>query len=184
MGMKVIGVTCSKGGMYRSDGLDIDSVSAHFASGGCLTSLTGTDFISNEELLTLDCDVLIAAAVENQITTSNVNEVRARIIAEGANGPITAEADETLNDKEVFIIPDILCNAGGVIVSYLEWVQDLQSFFWPVDEINLKLQYLMRQAFDSVLDCSSQYRVAMREAAQILAIQRISEAIVLRGIYP
>lgn len=184
MGMKIVGVTCSRGGMFRSDGLDPLSISRHMEHGGCLTEFPDAENISNEELLTLDCDVLIAAAVENQITVSNASQVKARIIAEGANGPITIGADEMLVDKGVLIVPDILCNAGGVTVSYLEWVQDLQSFFWPVEEINIKLQYLMRQAFDNVLECSKKHNVAMREAAQILAIQRISDAIVLRGIYP
>lgn len=184
LGMKIIGVTCSKGGMYSEAGLKPDAISRHMEKGGCLTEFPCSDIISNEELLTLDCDVLIAAAVENQITSSNAGRVKAKIIAEGANGPITPDADETLLDKGTFIIPDILCNAGGVTVSYLEWVQDLQSFFWPVEEINTKLNYLMIQAFDSVLNSCEHYNVAMREAAQILAIQRISEAIMMRGIYP
>jgi len=135
-------------------------------------------------LLTLECDVLIAAAVENQITSRNANKIRAKIIAEGANGPTTPEADEILNDRGVFVIPDILCNAGGVTVSYLEWVQDLQSFFWPVEEINLKLEKLMKKAFESVMDCARSYNVSNREAAQILAIERIANAIMIRGIYP
>lgn len=184
MGMKIIGVTGSKGGVYKADGLDPSLISRHLVNGAELASYPGTESLTNEELLALDCDVLIAAAVENQITLANAGHVKAKIIAEGANGPITTEADEILIDKGVFIIPDILCNAGGVTVSYLEWVQDLQSFFWPVDEINTKLQYLMRLGFDSVLECSEKFNVAMREAAQILAIQRISDAIVLRGIYP
>lgn len=184
MGMKIIGVTCSKGGMFKAEGLDPWAISRHIDKGGCLTAFPDSDSLTNEELLTLDCDVLIAAAIENQITASNADKVKAKIIAEGANGPVTTDADEILNEKGAFVIPDILCNAGGVIVSYLEWVQDLQSFFWPVEEINMKLQYLMRQAFESVLECSKQFDVAMREAAQILAIQRISDAIVLRGIYP
>lgn len=184
MGMKMVGVTGSKGGMFNSEGLDPSSITRRLEEGGDLTTFPGAESLSNDELLTLECDVLILAAVENQITLANADKVRARIIAEGANGPITTEADEILIDKGVFIIPDILCNAGGVTVSYLEWVQDLQSFFWPVDEINGKLHHLMRLAFDSVLNCSTSFKVAMREAAQILAIQRISDAIVLRGIYP
>jgi glutamate dehydrogenase (NAD(P)+) len=152
--------------------------------GGCLTDFEGAEAISNEDLLTLDCDVLIAAAIENQITSANANRVKARILAEGANGPTTPEADDILGEKGLFVIPDILCNAGGVTVSYLEWVQDLQSFFWPVDEINRKLQYLMARAFENVSETAQRFNVSNREAAQILAIQRISDAILIRGIYP
>jgi glutamate dehydrogenase (NAD(P)+) len=140
--------------------------------------------VTNEELLTLDCDVLIAAATENQITRRNADRIRARIIAEGANGPTTPEADEILSERGVFLVPDILCNAGGVTVSYLEWVQDLQSFFWPVEEINVKLHALITQAFNNVLACAKDRSVPLRDAALILAIQRISDAIVIRGIYP
>jgi glutamate dehydrogenase (NAD(P)+) len=184
LGMKVIAASCSTGGLYRSDGIDPFKVTRHLEHGGCVTNFEGADSISNEDLLTLDCDVLIAAAVENQITSLNADRVKAKILAEGANGPTTPEADDILKEKGTFIIPDILCNAGGVTVSYLEWVQDLQSFFWPVDEINRKLQYLMARAFESVTATVQRYGVSSREAAQILAIQRISDAILIRGIYP
>ncbi len=184
LGMKLVAVSCSKGGLYSGDGIDPSSVTRHLEQGGCVTNFAGTESISNEELLTLECDVLIAAAVENQITSQNADKVKAKILAEGANGPTTPEADEILNQKGVFIIPDILCNAGGVTVSYLEWVQDLQAFFWPVEEINLKLQYLMAKAFENVMGAAGQFRVSNREAAQILAIQRISDATLIRGIYP
>ncbi len=184
MGLKVIAVTSSKGGIIRESGLDPTAVERHAREAGTLLGFENANPISNEELLTLKCDVLIAAAIENQITSRNADKVQAKIIAEGANGPITPDADEILISKGVFIIPDILCNAGGVTVSYLEWVQDLQSFFWPVEEINRKLQNLMLKAFESVTECARQYNVPSREAAQILAIQRISDAIVIRGIYP
>ncbi|MGB6064111.1 MAG: Glu/Leu/Phe/Val dehydrogenase [Desulfomonilaceae bacterium] len=184
MGLKVIAVTSSKGGIIRESGLDPAAVERHAREAGTLLGFEDASQISNEELLTLKCDVLIAAAIENQITTRNADRVQAKIIAEGANGPITPDADEILNSKGVFIIPDILCNAGGVTVSYLEWVQDLQSFFWPVEEINRKLQNLMLKAFESVTECARRYNVPSREAAQILAIQRISDAIIIRGIYP
>ncbi len=184
LGMKVIAASCSTGGLYSSDGIDPFKVTRHLEHGGCVSNFEGVDSISNEDLLTLDCDVLIAAAVENQITSLNADRVKAKILAEGANGPTTPEADDILKDKGTFIIPDILCNAGGVTVSYLEWVQDLQSFFWPVDEINRKLQYLMARAFESVTETVQRYGVSSREAAQILAIQRISDAILIRGIYP
>jgi len=184
MNLKVIAVTGVKGGAYRTRGLDPEALSAHLAEGGSLTDVPDSDRITNDELLTLDCDVLIAAAVENQITSRNADRIRAKIIAEGANGPTTPEADDVLNSNGIFIIPDVLCNAGGVTVSYLEWVQDLQSFFWPVEEINRKLENLMLKAFESVMECAAQYNVPYREAAQILAIQRIADAIMIRGIYP
>jgi len=184
LGMKVVAISCSKGGLYSSNGIDPSSVVRHIEQGGCVANFAGADSISNEDLLTLDCDVLIAAAIENQITSQNADRIKAKIVAEGANGPTTPEADEILNQKGTFMIPDILCNAGGVTVSYLEWVQDLQAFFWPVEEINRKLQYLMAKAFENVIDAAEQFRVSNREAAQILAIQRISDAILIRGIYP
>ena len=184
LGMKVIAISSSKGGICRSNGIDPSEVSRHIEEGGSVASYSEQDFISNEDLLTLDCDILIAAAIENQITSHNASKIKAKILAEGANGPTTPEADEIINGNGVFVIPDVLCNAGGVTVSYLEWVQDLQSFFWPVEEINLKLQYLMTKAFESVIEASKRFNVSNREAAQILAIQRISDAILIRGIYP
>lgn len=184
MNLKVIGVTGSKGGAYNNRGLDPNSLSALVEAGGSLTDVADSDSITNEELLALDCDVLIAAATENQITSRNAGSVKARIVAEGANGPTTPDADDILNANGIFVIPDVLCNAGGVTVSYLEWVQDLQSFFWPVEEINRKLENLMLKAFESVMECAARYGVPNREAAQILAIQRIADAIMIRGIYP
>ncbi|MEI7449342.1 MAG: Glu/Leu/Phe/Val dehydrogenase [Desulfomonile sp.] len=184
MGAKVVAITCSKGGIFNGNGLDPQAVIRHVEEGGCVYNFPDADGISNEELLTLDCDVLIVAALENQITSRNADKIRAKIIAEGANGPTTPEADEILNAKGIFVIPDILCNSGGVTVSYLEWVQDLQSFFWPVEEINLKLQALLMKAFESVMECARIYNVPNREAAQILAIQRIADAMMIRGIYP
>ena len=184
MGLKVIAISSSKGGIVRESGLDPSALARHVEESGSMLGFENADQISNEELLALKCDVLIAAAVENQITSRNADQVKAKIVAEGANGPTTPEADEILNAKGVFIIPDILCNAGGVTVSYLEWVQDLQSFFWPVEEINRKLQNLMLKAFESVMECARNYNVPNREAAQILAIKRISDALIIRGIYP
>lgn len=184
MGMKVIAISDSRGGVYNPRGLDIKSVTSHKEEQGCLDGYGDCEPVTNEELLTLDCDVLIAAATENQITRRNADRIRAGIIAEGANGPTTPEADEILSDRGVFLVPDILCNAGGVTVSYLEWVQDLQSFFWPVEEINVKLHALITQAFNNVLACAKDRSVSLRDAALILAIQRISDAIVIRGIYP
>lgn len=184
MGCKVIGVSCSRGGIYNGNGIDPYALIRHVDGGGCVYDFPGCEFVTNDELLTMDCDVLVAGALENQITSKNADRIKAKIIAEGANGPTTPEADDILNSRGIFVIPDILCNAGGVTVSYLEWVQDLQSFFWPVDEINRKLQSLMMKAFESVMECAAAHRVPNREAAQILAIQRVADAMMIRGIYP
>jgi glutamate dehydrogenase (NAD(P)+) len=184
MGMSVVAVSDSIGGIYNPHGLDTRATIAYKEAEGRLSDFPDCESVTNEELLTLDCDVLVCAATENQITSRNADRVKARVIAEGANGPTTPEADEILNEKGVFVIPDVLCNAGGVTVSYLEWVQDLQSFFWPVEEINAKLQTLITNAFSHVMACAESRSVTPREAALILAIQRISDAMVLRGIYP
>ncbi len=184
MGLKVIAASASKGGIIKEDGIDQAALAKHLDEAGSVLDFPGADAITNEELLALRCDILILAAVENQVTARNADRVQAKIIAEGANGPTTPEADEILNERDIFMIPDILCNAGGVTVSYLEWVQDLQSFFWPVEEINQKLEDLMLKAFDSVIECGRSHKVPLREAALILAIQRIADAIMIRGIYP
>ncbi|MEW6350188.1 MAG: Glu/Leu/Phe/Val dehydrogenase [Thermodesulfobacteriota bacterium] len=184
MGMKVLAASGSKGGVYRSDGLDISALEEHAAQAGSVIGFPGAESISNEELLELDCDVLILAASEAQVTSRNAGRVQAQVIAEGANGPVTPDADDVLLGRGAFLIPDILCNAGGVTVSYLEWVQDLQSFFWPVEEINAKLETLMVQAFRSVMGCAEKRHLNSRDAALVLAIQRINDAIIIRGIYP
>lgn len=184
MGLKVIAVSGSKGGIIKENGIDQTALANHFVEARSVLDFPDSDFLTNEELLGLSCDVLLLAAVENQVTARNADKVKAKIIAEGANGPTTPEADEILEQRDIFMIPDILCNAGGVTVSYLEWVQDLQSFFWPVEEINRKLETLMLKAFESVIDCGRSYDVPLREAALILAIQRIADAIMIRGIYP
>lgn len=184
MGMKIVAVSASTGGVYNSHGIDPTALNSFRDETGSVSGFPHCDAITNEELLTVDCDVLIAAAIENQITSRNADRINARIVAEGANGPVTPDADDILNGKGVFVIPDILCNAGGVTVSYLEWVQDLQSFFWPVEEINNKLRSLMFQAFGSVMASAEKHGVSARVAALILAIQRISDAIIIRGIYP
>ena len=132
----------------------------------------------------LDCDILVPAALENQITQENADRVKAKIIAEAANGPTTPEADSILEDKGVFVIPDILANAGGVTVSYFEWVQGLQAYFWSEREVNLRLRDIMERAFDDVYRIHEQNKVSMREAAYILAIERVAEAVRTRGLYP
>lgn len=184
LGMKVIAISDSTGGVHREDGLDIKAVTDHKNEAGVVQGFSGADNVSNEELIRLKCDILIAAATENQIHSGNADKVRARIVAEGANGPTTPEADKILFDRGVSVIPDILCNAGGVTVSYLEWVQDLQSFSWPLEQINSHLKSLMVAAFSNVMGCCKAHGVTGRVAAQMLAIEKINEAIMIRGIYP
>jgi glutamate dehydrogenase (NAD(P)+) len=143
-----------------------------------------TENITNEELLTVQCEVLIPAALGSQITEKNAPQIRAKIIIEGANGPTTTEADRILCDRGVFLVPDVLANAGGVTVSYFEWVQDLQSFFWKEKEVNTRLEEILIDSFNQVLSRADEYKTDMRTAAYILAVNRIAEATRLRGIYP
>lgn len=184
LGAKIIAVSDSKGGIYNPLGLDVRKVVKFKEKTGTVVGFPDTDTITNEELLTLECEVLCPSALEGVLTGANADQVRARIVAEGANGPTTTEADEILTDNGVFIIPDILCNAGGVTVSYFEWVQDLQAFFWSEDEINQHLQRIMERSFRDVLKVAKEKKITMRIAAYILAIERVAKAIMLRGIYP
>ncbi len=184
LGLKVIAVADSAGGIFRGDGVSPRAVINHKLESGTVADFPDADRITNEELLTMKCDVLIAAATQNQINSHNADKIQAKIIAEGANGPTTPEADDVLDDRGVWVIPDILCNAGGVTVSYFEWVQDLQSFYWPLEQINSHLKHHMVEAFDSVISCSSDHNVPTRVAAQMIAIGRLNDAILIRGIYP
>jgi glutamate dehydrogenase (NAD(P)+) len=184
LGLKVIAASDSQGAILKEEGIYIHGLREHKLESGSVIGFPGSSEISNEELLACTCDVLILAAAENQIHARNADKVQAKIIAEGANGPTTPEADNILIDRGVMAIPDILCNAGGVTVSYLEWVQDLQSFSWPLDQINKHLKSLMVAAFHEVMECCERRSVPNRVAAQMLAIERINEAIMIRGIYP
>ncbi len=183
-GARIIAVSDSKGGIYNPKGLDARAVKQFKAETGSVVGYPGADGITNAELLELSCDVLVPAALENQITGDNADYIKARVIAEAANGPTTPEADEILYDKGIFVIPDILCNAGGVTVSYFEWVQDMQSFFWSEQEINERLAHIMKRSFADVLSISQKKKVDMRTAAYILAIKRVADATMIRGIYP
>jgi len=183
-GAKVIAVSDRSGGVYSSRGLDVKSLIRHRQERGMLTDFRDTDSITNEELLELECDVLVPAAYENQITVVNAPRVKAKLIAEGANGPTTPEADAVLRDRGITVIPDILCNAGGVTVSYFEWVQDLQEFFWDEDDINQKLRRILVKAFDAVEQVQDHHGSDLRTAAYIVGVQRVAEAIRTRGIYP
>ncbi|HLF25298.1 MAG TPA: Glu/Leu/Phe/Val dehydrogenase [Anaerolineae bacterium] len=184
MGCQVIAATDVKGGVRHKKGLDIPALIEHARRTGSVVNFPGSDSIDNKSILELACEVLIPAALENQITKENAPRIKARILAEGANGPTTADADPILDRKDVFVIPDILCNAGGVTVSYFEWVQDLQYFFWSEDEIWQRLEQTMIHAFNNVLRTTKERSINMRTAAQALAIQRVAKATLIRGIYP
>lgn len=184
IGMKVVAVSDSKGGIFNGRGLDIPKVIAHKNKTGSVIKFPGTKAISSDEVLELDCDVLVPAALENQITLANAHRVKARIVAEAANGPTTPGADRILFSNDILVIPDILANAGGVTVSYFEWVQDLQELFWDVEEVNRKLEKIMGQAFIDVHKSSQDYKVDMRTGAYILAIDRVAKATESRGIWP
>jgi glutamate dehydrogenase (NAD(P)+) len=183
-GAKVIAVSDVSGGVYNPHGLDLTALRTYMTTRGSVEGFPQGDAISNPDLLELDCEVLMPCAMENQITAANAPRVKAKIVAEGANGPLTPEADQILQENGVFVIPDILCNAGGVTVSYFEWVQDLQSFFWGEDEINERLRQIMVRSFNQILRVSHEKNIDMRTAAQVLAIDRVAEAVQLRGIYP
>jgi glutamate dehydrogenase (NAD(P)+) len=183
-GASVVAVSDVAGAIYRPEGLDIAAVTAWSRARRTVVGFPGAREISNSELLELDCDILIPAALENQITAANAGRIQARLIAEGANGPTTPEADEILYKNARFVIPDILCNAGGVTVSYFEWVQDLDRDFWTIDQVNEKLRAIMDKAFASTLDMSLREQVNMRTAAYLLAVQRVADATSVRGIYP
>lgn len=184
IGMKVIAVSDSKGGILNAKGLDIPKVIAYKTKTGSVTKFPGSKAISSDEVLELDCDVLVPAALENQITLANAHRIKAPIVAEAANGPTTPGADRILFGNDILVIPDILANAGGVTVSYFEWVQDLQELFWDVEEVNRKLEKIMGQAFIDVHKYSQNYKVDMRTGAYILAIDRVAKATESRGIWP
>ena len=151
---------------------------------GTVKGFPGAEAITNAELLETQCDILIPAALENQITVANAHRIKAKIVAEAANGPTTPDADEILHDHGVFMIPDILCNAGGVTVSYFEWVQDLNRDHWTEDEVNEKLKVIMVKAFHEVLDQAEKEGVNMRTGAYLNAVQRVADATAMRGLYP
>lgn len=181
---KIIAVSNSKGGIYNESGIDIESLIRHVKENKAIADFPDVEIITNEELLTLDCDVLIPASIEGQITRYNADKVKAGIIVEGANGPTTPEADRILSEHGVCVIPDILANSGGVVISYFEWVQDLQFYFWKENEIHQRLKEIMSNVFNSVLAMSQEKKIDMRMAAWMIGISRIAEAQKLRGLYP
>ena len=183
-GAKIVAVSDSSGGIYNANGLEVDAVAAFKKKTGKIAGFAEGDAVSNEELLELDCDVLIPAALENQITEKNADRIKAKVVAEGANGPTTPGADSILYDRGVFLIPDILANAGGVTVSYFEWVQGLMEYFWSEEEVNEKLRTVMNKAFHDTLEVSLREKVNMRIAAYMLAVKRTADAGATLGVYP
>ncbi len=185
MGCRIIAVSDSRGGSINAkDGIDPTRAEERKARKGTVVGMPDTSKISNEELLETPCDILVPAALENQITAVNAERIQAKIVAEAANGPTTPAADKILHKNGIMVLPDILANAGGVTVSYFEWVQGLQSFFWTEEEVNQRLERVMVKAFGEVLKRSRDYKVDMRTAAYILAVGRVAETTTLRGIYP
>ena len=183
-GCQIVAVSEDYGGIYNPLGLSVKKLLEYKARERTLKGFPGAELVPNDELLKLDCDVLVPAALENQITSQNAHDIKAKLIVEGANGPTTPEADEILRKRGAILVPDILANAGGVTVSYFEWVQDLQSFFWSEHEINARLESIMTRAFKEVLAIRDQKKVDMRMAAYLLAVNRVAVATADRGIYP
>ena len=183
-GAKIIAVSDTCGGVVNSNGLNPSDVLRHKEETGSVKGYEGADAISNEDLLELDCEILVPAALENQITQENAADIKARIVAEAANGPVTPAADRVLFENGVFDIPDILANAGGVTVSYFEWCQDRHGFFWSDKEVNGYLEKIMVKAFHEVHQKATSYKVDMRTGAYCLAIERVAEATRVRGIFP
>jgi glutamate dehydrogenase (NAD(P)+) len=183
-GCKIIGVSDSKGGIVNKKGLDPSAVQKHKDATKSVVDYPEADNISNKDLLELPCDILVPAALEKVITSENANQINAKIVAEAANGPTTPEADIILHDRGVFLIPDVLANAGGVTVSYFEWVQGIQAFFWSEVEINTRLERIMNESYDAVSALAKKHKVDMRTAAYMLGVGRVAEATRLRGIYP
>jgi glutamate dehydrogenase (NAD(P)+) len=181
---RVVAISDSRGGVFNSRGIDPLKAMRYKERSGTVVGMPGTSRISNDDLLTMKCDILIPAALENVITLNNADQIKAKIVCEAANGPTTPHADEVLARKGIFLIPDILANAGGVTVSYFEWVQDLQSFFWPVSEVNTKLEGVMRQAFTDVHESMRKHRAHMRTGAYVLAVGRVADATLVRGLFP
>jgi glutamate dehydrogenase (NAD(P)+) len=184
LGAAVVGVSDSRGGIYNPSGLDPAAVLRYKQDTGSVVGFPEADRLSNAELLELPCDILVPAALGNQITSANASRIKARVIAEAAHGPTTPEADAILDDRGILVLPDILANAGGVTVSYFEWVQDLQDFFWTEREVNEKLEQVMVSSYENVRAIAEQRNVIMRTAAYLLAVQRVADATLIRGIYP
>lgn len=183
-GAKIIAVSDVKGGIFNGDGLNVTELMDYVKATKFVEGFPGSKKISNEELLELDCDALFPCALENVIDSKNADRIKAKIIIEGANGPVTNNATTILHNKGIYVVPDVIANGGGVVVSYFEWVQDIMSFFWDEDEINGRLRKIIIKAFDSAYTMSQEKKVDMRLAAMAVAVQRLEKAMLLRGLYP
>jgi glutamate dehydrogenase (NAD(P)+) len=181
---RVIAISDSRGGVFNSRGIDPLKAARYKDRAGTVVGMPGTSRISNDDVLTMKCDILIPAALESVITLANAEQIKARIVAEAANGPTTPHADEVLARKGITLLPDILANAGGVTASYFEWVQNMQSLFWTEAEVNAKLEAVMKRAFNEVYEASRKNRTHMRTGAYILAVGRVADATLVRGLFP
>jgi glutamate dehydrogenase (NAD(P)+) len=183
-GCRVVGVGDAHGAVYNPRGLSPVGLAAHYRETGTVAAFDGGEQVDNEDLLTMECDALIPAALEGVLNEANAEPVQARIVVEAANGPTTPEADEIFHERGIHVVPDILANAGGVTVSYFEWVQDIQAYFWTEDEVNARLRRIMEEAYVGVLELAEDRKVTMRQAATILGVSRVAEAHTTRGLYP
>jgi glutamate dehydrogenase/leucine dehydrogenase len=181
LGAKVIGVSTSQGAIYNKNGIDLALAEAYYHKHKSLKGFAGVDWLTNEELLVQECDILIPSALEKAINTTNASKIKARIVVEGANDCTEAEADKILADKGVFVVPDILANAGGVVVSYFEWVQNLNNHYWEIDQVRKELERIMVAAYNKVSALSKEHHITMRGSAYTVAIERIARAMILRG---
>ncbi|MCZ6536259.1 MAG: Glu/Leu/Phe/Val dehydrogenase [Chloroflexi bacterium] len=184
LGCKVIAASDTRGAIYAEQGLDTEELLAHKTDSGSVAGFPGSDSITDAELLELPCEILVPAALEQQITGENAPKINTKIIVEGANGPTTPEADAIFYDRDIMVVPDILANAGGVVVSYFEWVQDIQRLFWEKDDVNERLESVMTRSFDQVLAASQEHKTDLRTAALLVAVERVADAVKIRGIYP
>jgi glutamate dehydrogenase (NAD(P)+) len=183
-GCRVVAVSDVDGGLYRERGLDPEAINRHKQEAGSVAGFAGADAITNDELLEIGCDVLVPAAIEGVITVKNADRVKAKIVCEAANGPVTFEGDKVLNGKGIFVIPDILANSGGVTVSYFEWVQDIQAYFWSEEDVNDRLRQIMEKSFDEVYALAQSKGLTMRQAAHWIGVGRVAEAHLTRGLFP
>lgn len=184
MGCKIVAVSSSRGGIYNPKGLSHDALIKYYTENGSFENFPHAESVTNASLLELPCNVLVPAAMGNQITKENADKIKAKMIVEGANGPTTTEADQILAERKIPVIPDILANAGGVIVSYFEWVQDAQCYFWCENEVNARLKNLMDRSYNEVLLLSQEKGVNLRTAAMMIAVKKVADAMLVRGMYP